>query len=315
MNFIVITKFIFVYYLTGAVETTPVSAPENTIFLKMPSAAPFLPHLADPNSLRVKIHTPVITGSQYPATLVFGIPTAEREGVSYVSDTLQSLLRESARVEDLLDCKFIVLLASVDEQYVESTYNQIKWKFSSEIEKGILQVISPNKAYYPDWSTLPIRIGDPIERVHWRSKQSLDYALLMEFAKTQGTFYVQLEDDIVAHNTYISQIKKYASKMERKKQKWFVSDLSSLGFIGKMFHSYDLKYMIQFLVMFYNDLPADWMIDPLIESKFCNLEQKFQCKETKNLLWPKHKPSLFQHRGTVSTLKGKVQNLKDPFFE
>ena len=36
-----------------------------------------------------------------------------------------------------------------------------------------------------------------MERVTWRSKQSLDFSFLMMYAKSRGTFYVQLEDDVL----------------------------------------------------------------------------------------------------------------------
>lgn len=38
------------------------------------------------------------------------------------------------------------------------------------------------------------------------------------------------------------------------------------------------------------------------------------CKQEKSKLWLHYKPSLFQHIGTTSSLKGKVQKLKDKQF-
>lgn len=38
------------------------------------------------------------------------------------------------------------------------------------------------------------------------------------------------------------------------------------------------------------------------------------CKKDKAKLWIHYKPSLFQHIGTHSSLKGKVQKLKVSFF-
>lgn len=84
--------------------------------------------------------------------------------------------------------------------------------------------------------------------------------------------------------------------------------------------------------MFFNDKPVDWLLDGLIQTKVCNLEkdsvsiypghssQNFSsncgilsqkdCKRQKDRLWVHNKPSLFQHIGTTSSLKGKVQKLK-----
>ena len=36
-----------------------------------------------------------------------------------------------------------------------------------------------------------------------------------------------------------------------------------------MFKGVDLPYVIQFAVMFHNDKPVDWLLDPLLETRFC----------------------------------------------
>lgn len=45
---------------------------------------------------------------------------------------------------------------------------------------------------------------------------------------------------------------------------------------------------------------------------FCIFQK--HCKQEKAKLWIHYKPSLFQHIGTASSLKGKVQKLKDKQF-
>jgi hypothetical protein len=32
--------------------------------------------------------------------------------------------------------------------------------------------------------------------------------------------------------------------------------------------------MIQFLAMFYNDKPCDWLLDHIVETKMCSLEDR-----------------------------------------
>jgi len=50
-------------------------------------------------------------------------------------------------------------------------------------------------------------------------------------------------------------------------------------------------------------------------TKICKLDQDHKkCKKEKDKLWIHYKPSLFQHIGTHSSLKGKVQKLKDRQF-
>jgi len=96
---------------------------------------------------------------------------------------------------------------------------------------------------------------------------------------------------------------------------WFVLDFCQLGFIGKMFRCVELPWLVQFFFMFYNDKPVDWLLDDLIHTKICNPEKDSKhCKKSKEELWIHYKPSLFQHIGTHSSLKGKVQKLKDKQF-
>lgn len=82
-----------------------------------------------------------------------------------------------------------------------------------------------------------------------------------------------------------------------------------------MFKCVQLPYLVQFFIMFYNDKPVDWLLDYLIQTKICNLDKDTKhCKKAKENVWIHYKPSLFQHIGTHSSLKGKVQKLKDKQF-
>nr|CAH7748873.1 unnamed protein product [Callosobruchus chinensis] len=84
---------------------------------------------------------------------------------------------------------------------------------------------------------------------------------------------------------------------------------------GKMFKSAELPYLVQFFQMFYNDKPVDWLLDHLISTKSCNWDKNNDyCKRDKAKVWLHYKPSLFQHIGIHSSLKGKVQKLKDKQF-
>jgi alpha-1,3-mannosylglycoprotein beta-1,4-N-acetylglucosaminyltransferase A/B len=113
--------------------------------------------------------------------------------------------------------------------------------------------------------------------------------------------------------------------------------LKACDVAGKMFKCVELPWLVQFFLMFYNDKPVDWLLDHLIHTKICSLDKDsvssvwnvcsltylnvsqslislplFQkhCKKAKSQLWIHYKPSLFQHIGTHSSLKGKVQKLK-----
>ena len=117
-----------------------------------------------------------------------------------------------------------------------------------------------------------------MERVTWRSKQALDFSFLMMYAKDRGTFYVQLEDDVLTKKGYITTMKKFALGRIAEKKPWFVIDFCQLGFIGKMFKSVELPWLVNFFLMFYNDKPGKKIeisganqIIRRVKLKLCNL--------------------------------------------
>ena len=109
------------------------------------------------------------------------------------------------------------------------------------------------------------------------------------YAQSRGLYYVQLEDDILSAPQSVSKMVKFALNKDASKIDWFILDFCQLGFIGtwkfhfkkwhdviylmfatgKMFKSVDLPYVIQFAIMFHNDKPVDWLLDPVLETKFC----------------------------------------------
>lgn len=119
----------------------------------------------------------------------------------------------------------------------------------------------------------------------------------MMYCQPKGLFYVQLEDDVVAKPQFHTTMKKTALQRIADGQEWFILDFCRLGFIGKtkciqfsqnmfllitqdlhlclgkMMRCSDLPWLIQFIVMFYNDKPGDWLLDGMIETKACNLEK------------------------------------------
>lgn len=67
----------------------------------------------------------------------------------------------------------------------------------------MIEVISPSQGYYPEFDDLPLTLGDSLKRVKWRSKQNLDTIYLMAYAQTRGTYYLMLEDDVIAEENYM----------------------------------------------------------------------------------------------------------------
>nr|XP_028600896.1 alpha-1,3-mannosyl-glycoprotein 4-beta-N-acetylglucosaminyltransferase-like protein MGAT4D isoform X2 [Podarcis muralis] len=216
----------------------------------------------------------VIGQGRTGVAMVIGVPTVRREKESYLMDTLQSLL--SGMSEDQKKhCMIIIFVAEVDLKYVNSIAESI--------------------------------------RSRWRTKQNLDYSFLMMYAQPRGTFYLQLEDDIIAKPSFIQTISEFVVLQDSKE--WMFLEFSQLGFIGKLFRCRDLPLIVEFLLMFYKDKPIDWLLDHLLWVKVCSPEKDARhCERQKTYLRIRYRPSLFQHVGIHSSLAGKIQKLKDRDF-
>ncbi|XP_039670331.1 alpha-1,3-mannosyl-glycoprotein 4-beta-N-acetylglucosaminyltransferase A isoform X2 [Perca fluviatilis] len=226
----------------------------------------YMPHLRQhPDSLLPNV---VLGQGRRGVSLVLGIPTVKREKQNYLVSTLRSLLYglTTLQQQDLL---IIVFVAETDSDYVGSIAESIRKNFSREVQSGLLEVISPSQYYYPDFSGLRETFGDSKDRVKWRTKQNLDYSFLMLYAQDKGTYYVQLEDDVVAKAGYFNAMKTFANQQ----QQWLYLEFSQLGFIGKMFQSRDLPMIAEFFLMFHRDKPIDWLLDHILWVKVCNPEK------------------------------------------
>uniref|UniRef100_A0A9J8C5L6 Alpha-1,3-mannosyl-glycoprotein 4-beta-N-acetylglucosaminyltransferase B n=1 Tax=Cyprinus carpio carpio TaxID=630221 RepID=A0A9J8C5L6_CYPCA len=238
--------------------------------LQLPSIFHHLPHLlAKETSLQPAVH---IGQGRTGVSIVMGVPSVKREVHSYLTDTLSSLMSE------LKYGKWILL------------YEEL-------IQSGLLEIISPSIHFYPDFSHLKESFGDPKERVRWRTKQNLDYCFLMMYAQTKGTYYVQLEDDIVARPNYFTTMKNFA--LQQPSEEWMILEFSQLGFIGDFFKCCtSVESVLRCYIMYINVL--------CVPQKHCDRQ--------KANLRIRFKPSLFQHVGTHSSLAGKIQKLKDKDF-
>ncbi|GBM84159.1 Alpha-1,3-mannosyl-glycoprotein 4-beta-N-acetylglucosaminyltransferase A [Araneus ventricosus] len=120
----------------------------------------------------------------------------------------------------------------IDRDYVKEQTQEIRNRFQKHLDSGLLEVIAPPEGYYPDFNNLRNTLGDTVERVRWRTKQNLDYAYLMMYAQAKGTFYVQLEDDILTKPHYLTIMKNFAFKKLRENKEWIILDFCQLGFIA-----------------------------------------------------------------------------------
>lgn len=137
--------------------------------------------------------------------------------------------------EEANDTMIVVFIGETDLEYVTEIAKQIQQRFQEYCDNGLIEIISPPASYYPDWNKLRVTLNDPIERVKWRSKQNLDFAFLMAYSQIKGTFYVQLEDDILSKRGYITIMKRFAvaKTIKQDHDPWFLIDFCMLGFIGE----------------------------------------------------------------------------------
>uniref|UniRef100_A0A8C4HCZ8 Alpha-1,3-mannosyl-glycoprotein 4-beta-N-acetylglucosaminyltransferase A n=1 Tax=Dicentrarchus labrax TaxID=13489 RepID=A0A8C4HCZ8_DICLA len=276
--------------------------------LQVPNIYHHLPHLLNNEG---SLHPAVQVGlGRTGVTMVMGIPTVKRKVKSYLSETLRSLI-DKLSPEEKLDCVIIVFVGEVMCVYVtlvDVINDVLLFRFSTELNSGLLEVISPPAAYYPDLTNLKETFGDSKERVKWRTKQNLDYSFLMMYAVSKGVYYVQLEDDIVAKPNYFATMKNFA--LQLSSEDWMILEFSQLGFIGKMFQAPDLNLIVEFIFMFYKEKPIDWLLDHILWVKVCNPEKDAKhCERQKSSLRVRFRPSLFQHVGLHSSLAGKIQKL------
>ncbi|XP_041055115.1 alpha-1,3-mannosyl-glycoprotein 4-beta-N-acetylglucosaminyltransferase A isoform X2 [Carcharodon carcharias] len=282
----------------------------NKNALQVPNIFHHMPHLLDSEeSLQPAVQVGL---GRTGVSLVLGIPTVKRKVKSYLAETLHSLL-DKLSSEEKLDCVIVVFIGETDLDHVHSVLDSLEKEFSTEISSGLIEVISPPIAYYPDLTNLKETFGDSKERVRWRTKQNLDYCFLMMYAQKKGIYYVQLEDDIVAKDHYFSTMKNFA--LQLSSEDWMVLEFSQLGFIGKMFQSPDLNLIVEFILMFHKEKPIDWLLDHILWVKVCNPEKDAKhCERQKSNIRIRFRPSLFQHVGLHSSLAGKIQKLTDKDF-
>ncbi len=202
-----------------------------------------------------------------------------------------------------------------DNDFVQKTIANINLAFKKELDNGFMDIIVPPNEFYPDLERIASQsvgkntFNDPYERIKWRTKQNYDFSFLMSYSLKRGMYYLQLEDDVVAKYGCISAIFDFINK--QKTNKWLILEFTQLGFIGKLFKTRDLPVFINFFLMFATDKPVDWLADSVFSVKTCDPERGHaHCERSQIGLRARYKPSLFQHVGVQSSLKGKTQKLK-----
>ncbi|XP_036043479.1 alpha-1,3-mannosyl-glycoprotein 4-beta-N-acetylglucosaminyltransferase-like protein MGAT4D [Onychomys torridus] len=263
----------------------------------------FLPHLRTAGNM----YPVVATGKgKSGVTFALGITTIDRRNHTYLKQTLTSVLSRMTPEEEE-DSVVIVSVADTDG-YLNSVVDMVKTKFKRQVQSGSLEVISIPTLFYP--STLD---KARVDSESWQIKQALDYCILMLYAQPKATYYLQLEDDIIARQMYFTKMKDFVNSLTSKN--WLYIEFSVLGFIGKLFQSKDLLDFVHFFLMFYKVKPIDILLNDIFLVRMCNLgEHLGSCIRRQKGVRIQYRPSLFQHVGTHSSFPGRKQYLKDIFY-
>ncbi|XP_009070638.1 PREDICTED: alpha-1,3-mannosyl-glycoprotein 4-beta-N-acetylglucosaminyltransferase C-like [Acanthisitta chloris] len=276
-------------------------APDTILQLLQPEGAKHILRDRDDLSALRNVSYHLLAGSVSPRKrfLAVGLSSVRRPRGYYLSATLQSLFSQSTE-EELQEMVVVVHLADEDPSWNVRVAVNIAQKFSRHILLGQLLLIHAPHELYPTLEGLKRNYNDPEARVKFRSKQNVDYAFLLAFAANLSSYYLMIEDDVWCAKSFLTAIRKALDSQQGSN--WATLEFSKLGYIGKLYRSSDLPRLARFLLLFYQEMPCDWL---LVHFRLL-LTQKDVIR---------FKPSLFQHMGLYSSFQGTVNRLEDDDFQ
>ncbi|NXP54852.1 MGT4C acetylglucosaminyltransferase, partial [Heliornis fulica] len=276
-------------------------APDTILQMLQPGGAPrVFRALDDPSVLHnVSYHLLAGTPPAHKKFLTVGLATVRRPRGYYLPATLQALF-ERSREEELQEMVVVVHLADPDPTWNTRVTADITRKFARHILLRRLLLIHTPQELYPTLDGLKRNYNDPEERVKFRSKQNVDYAFLLSFAANLSSYYLMIEDDVWCAKSFLTAIHKAVASQGGSN--WATLEFSKLGYIGKLYRASDLPRLARFLLLFYQEMPCDWL---LVHFRLL-LTQKDVIR---------FKPSLFQHMGLYSSFQGTLNRLEDDEFE
>ncbi|NXJ95537.1 MGT4C acetylglucosaminyltransferase, partial [Corythaixoides concolor] len=276
-------------------------APDTDLqMLQLEGATRILRDMDDHSALH-NISYHLLAGSLSPRKkfLAVGLASVRRPRGYYLPATLESLFKQSTE-EELKEMVVVVHLADTDTRWNARVAADIARKFARHILLGRLLLIHAPHEFYPTLEGLKRNFNDAEERVKFRSKQNVDYAFLFAFAANLSSYYLMIEDDVWCAKSFLTTIRK--ALVSREGSNWATLEFSKLGYIGKLYRSSDLPLLARFLLLFYQEMPCDWL---LVHFRLL-LTQKDVIR---------FKPSLFQHMGLYSSFQGTVNRLEDDEFQ
>ncbi|XP_015673484.1 alpha-1,6-mannosyl-glycoprotein 4-beta-N-acetylglucosaminyltransferase-like [Protobothrops mucrosquamatus] len=231
--------------------------------------------------------------------LTLGLCSVKRMRADYLLDTLTSIFDQSSQ-EELEEMVVVVHLTDLEYKWNSQMALEIARNFPHQLHQRNLVVIHTPLEYYPPLEGLKRNFNDPEDRVRFRSKQNVDYAYLMNFASNLSTYYLMIEDDVRCTKHFLTVIRRILASEEDTS--WVTLEFSKLGYIAKLYHSSDIPQLARFLMLFYQEMPCDWL--------FVHFRLLLTQKEEIRV-----RQSLFQHVGHYSSFRGTPNKLKDEDFE
>lgn len=73
----------------------------------------------------------------------------------------------------------------------------------------------------------------------------------------------------MAQNGFLSFIDRNVKKERRP---WYILQFSTLGFIGKLFKTESLFLLKEYVLVFYQAKPCDWLLEEFLATAICNHE-------------------------------------------
>ncbi len=228
--------------------------------------------------------------------IVIGIPTVQRVSTDYLSSTLRHLV-DYLNKNETKQCHIVVFSANFEQAANDKTANFIKKEFANEIAAGLIEVIKPDISFYPKLTDLPVLWKDKPDRIKWRSKQCIDYALMFAYCRKLGRYYLQLEDDVSVSQSYFREMKNFI--LARDRTKWSNLQFGTGGFIGMLFKSSDLARLALFVKMYFWVFPVDILFRQYNDIHLYGNSPK-----------DIYRPPLFRHLGRESSLKGQTRRIE-----
>ncbi|NXM74139.1 MGT4C acetylglucosaminyltransferase, partial [Serilophus lunatus] len=276
-------------------------SPDMILQMLQPEGAQRILRDTENLSTLLNVSYQLLAGSPSPQKkfLAVGLASVQRPRGFYLPATLQSLFSQSTE-EELREMVVVVHLADPDPGWNVRVAADIARRFARHILLGRLLLIHAPHELYPTLEGLKRNYNDPEERVKFRSKQNVDYAFLFAFAANLSSYYLMIEDDVWCSRSFLTAIRKALASQQGSN--WATLEFSKLGYIGKLYRSSDLPRLARFLLLFYQEMPCDWL---LVHFRLL-LTQKDVIR---------FKPSLFQHMGLYSSFQGTVNRLEDDDFQ